>query len=74
MQFTLGMPFLGVLGKFDRNLKGLIWASFQFKKEFIVLINYNTEWEYKLYFKSSEVTTKINIHLSFPLSHLHLHI
>ncbi len=23
MQFTLGMPFLGVLGKFDRNLKGL---------------------------------------------------
>ncbi len=23
MQFTLGMPFLGVLGKFDRNRKGL---------------------------------------------------
>ncbi len=23
MQFTLGMPFLGVLGKFYRNLKGL---------------------------------------------------
>ncbi len=24
MQFTLGMPFLGVLGKFYRNIKGLI--------------------------------------------------
>ncbi len=24
MQFTLGMPFLGVLGKFYRNRKGLI--------------------------------------------------
>ncbi len=24
MQFTLGMPFLAVLGKFYRNLKGLI--------------------------------------------------
>ncbi len=23
MQFTLGMPFLAVLGKFYRNLKGL---------------------------------------------------
>ncbi len=23
MQFTLGMPFLGVLGKFYRNRKGL---------------------------------------------------
>ncbi len=23
MQFTLGMPFLGVLGKFHRNRKGL---------------------------------------------------
>ncbi len=30
MQFTLGMPFLGVLGKFYRNLKGLIFINPQY--------------------------------------------
>ncbi len=30
MQFTLGMPFLGVLGKFYRNRKGLIRQCFVF--------------------------------------------
>ncbi len=29
MQFTLGMPFLGILGKFYRNRKGLTTASSQ---------------------------------------------
>ncbi len=29
MQFTLGMPFLGVLGKFYRNRKGLKWLPSQ---------------------------------------------
>ncbi len=28
MQFTLGMPFLGVLGKFYRNRKGLMFRNY----------------------------------------------
>ncbi len=30
MQFTLGMPFLGVLGKFYRNRKGLKYICSKF--------------------------------------------
>ncbi len=40
MQFTLGMPFLAVLGKFYRNLKGLKW-TFLLRRPTINLCHFN---------------------------------
>ncbi len=37
MQFTLGMPFLGVLGKFYRNRKGLKLSNSNFVLNIVIL-------------------------------------
>ncbi len=43
MQFTLGMPFLGVLGKFYRNRKGLRHSSPQHSDITLLNVNYLVE-------------------------------
>ncbi len=57
MQFTLGMPFLGILGKYYRNRKGLKLSNSNFVLNIVIL-------------KATEVIDFLFFHSSWLLGYL----